>query len=81
MTTTTKKTEIVWNGCDGYVAAADADRLGYDFDGKSLYHGSKSFQAFIAEEVAESDVPLDEDGEPDYDGLAVLPYGRVFRVR
>ena len=71
-------TKIVWNGCDGYVEAEDAVARGYDFDGEKLYHGAKEFTAFEATEVSPADLPKDEDGEPDVDGVFCSESGKVY---
>ena len=72
--------KIVWNGCDGYVEADEAVRLGYDFDGERLYHGAHAFPVFEAVEVDISSVPLDDDGEPIVDGLFGGEGGKVYRA-
>ncbi|KWT98369.1 MULTISPECIES: hypothetical protein [unclassified Variovorax] len=42
---------LVKNGKGGYVEALEAMRLGYDYDGYSLYHGGLRFTPFEVETV------------------------------
>ncbi len=73
-------TKIVWNGCDNYVEAEEASRLGHNFDGETLFHGSQSFKAFEANEINLNELPLDEDGEPISDGVLGSESGKFYRV-
>lgn len=71
---------IVWNGIDGYIETENAIAFGYRFDGEKLYHGSESFQAFDVVEIMPQDLPKDEDGEPDFNGVFGCPIsGRFYR--
>lgn len=72
-------TKIVWNGCDGYVEAADAVQRGYDFDGVKLYKGSQEFTAFEATEIDPGSLPKDEDGAPDFEGIFSSESGKFYR--
>lgn len=76
-----KTTRIVWNGCDGYVEADDAVRLGYNFDGEKLYHKQHSYSAFDVEEIDQKALPVVEDGEPDYTGVFASESGRFYVVK
>lgn len=49
-------TKIVWNGCDNYVEADQAAQRGYNFNGKTLFHGSQEFTAFDAIEIDPADL-------------------------
>lgn len=70
-------TQIVWNGCDGYIEVDDAVRRGYDFDGNTLYKGSQEFTAFTVVEINVGDLPKDLNGEPDFDGVFGSEIGRA----
>lgn len=72
-------TLIVWNGCDGYVEADEAVSRGDDFDGGTLFYGAQSFKAFEATEVKLADLPVDDDGEPDMNGVLVSETGKFYR--
>lgn len=72
-------TKIVWNGCDNYVEAAQAEQRGYDFDGEKLYHGAQEFTAFDATEIDPADLPKDEDGEPDFNGVFGSESGKFYK--
>lgn len=85
--------QLIWNG-EGY-AVADAWNSvspewpvqGEDsrwhhpaFAGQRVaFSGPRLDLGFLATEIDPAGVPVDEDGESDYSGLAVLPDGRVFR--
>jgi hypothetical protein len=71
-------TKIVWNGCDCYIEADDAVRLGHDFDGEKLYHGAVAFSVFDATEIEVEDLPKDEYGEPDFDGVFGTETGKFY---
>lgn len=73
-------TQIVWNGCDGYVEADEALRRGHDFDGYNLYHGGQKFTPFEAVEINPADLPKDEDGEPIVDGVFGTETGRFYKA-
>jgi hypothetical protein len=77
-------TQLIWNGCDGY---KEVQKLNQDDsceqldDGTfKLYHRSESFTSFPAVEISLDDVPADEDGEPDFDGLFVTDCGKIYRA-
>lgn len=71
-------TKIVWNGCDNYVEADQAEQRGYDFDGEKLYHGAQEFMAFDATEIDPKDLPNDEDGEPGFNGVFGSERGKFY---
>lgn len=72
-------TKIVWNGCDNYVEVSEAEQRGYDFDGEKLYHGSHEFSAFDATEINPEELPKDEDGEPDFNGVFGSESGKFYK--
>ena len=72
-------TKIVWNGCDNYVEADQAKRLGYNFDGEKLFHGAKEFMAFEAVEIFLESLPKDDDGEPDLNGVFGSESGNFYK--
>ena len=72
-------TKIVWNGCDGYVEADEAVGRGYDFDGATLFHGGQAFKAFEATEIKPEDLPVDDDGEVDVNGVFGTETGRYYK--
>lgn len=61
-------TLIAWNGCDSYVES-DA----------SIFTSREEFKPFPATEIAMADVPKDEDGELDFEGLFLTESGRVYK--
>jgi len=71
--------KIVWNGCDGYVEADLAAHRGYNFYDGKLYHGSQEFTAFDATEINPADLPKDEDGELDFNGVFGCESGKFYR--
>ena len=71
--------KIVWNGRDGYVEAEQATQRGYDFDGEKLYHVAQEFTAFEATEINPADLPKDEDGEPDLNGVFGSESGKFYK--
>jgi len=75
----TTKTLIVWNGCDSYVEASEAVSRGHNFDGKHLFTNRESFAAFEAAKIDVSELPLDEDGEPDFDGVFGTETGNFYK--
>jgi hypothetical protein len=73
-------TKIVWNGCDSYVEIDQAVARGYDCDGEVLYTPREAFTAFEAIEINPADLPVDEDGEPDFNGVIGTETGRFYRA-
>jgi hypothetical protein len=73
-------TKIIWNGCDSYVEADQAAARGHDFDGELLYTQSEVFTAFEATEINPEDLPKDEDGDPDFDGVLGTETGKFYRA-
>lgn len=71
-------TQIVWNGCDGYIEADSAYRDGYNFDGRALYKDAHKFDAFDAIEIDVANLPKDADGEPILDGLILTESGKCY---
>ena len=63
-----KTTQIVWNGCDGFI---ESD--------KSVFTTREEFKPFYVCEIPMSDVPRDECGEQDFDRLFVTESGRVYK--
>lgn len=58
------KTKIIWNGCDGYIELEVLKQdLDAKFDGDTLICRTETFTAFEVEQIQESEVPRDEDGE------------------
>ena len=74
-------TKIVWNGCDNYIEADKATERGYQFDGLKLYHRAEEFTAFEAEEIDPADLPKDEDGEPDFNGVFGTETGKFYIIK
>ena len=73
--------KLVWNGCDGYMLWADAvSDSDYRTDDAALYSTRETFRPFDAEEIDPASLPV-EDGETNYDGIAMLPNGRCFRLK
>ena len=72
-------TKIVWNGCDAYVEADDAERRGYNFDGEKLYKGAEEFDAFEATEIDPNSLPKDEDGGVDFNGVIGSESGKFYK--
>jgi hypothetical protein len=65
------KTNIIWNGCDGY---------NYAEAGEKNYTRTETFSAFEVVEVQKEDVPVDADGALDFDGLfTVESDGRTWK--
>jgi hypothetical protein len=79
-----KTTQIIWNGVDGYkeVERLDQDdRFEQMEDGSfKLYTRTESFTSFPVVQIAEADVPRDEDGELDFDGLFVTESFNIYRA-
>jgi len=73
--------QIIWNGCDNYINTTSLgadDQFAKNKDGTiSLFKGSKEFKSFRVQKVA--DVPKDEDGDLDLDGLFYVD-GTVYRA-
>lgn len=62
---------LIWNGCDGYKVAEE---------GEELFTRSQRYEAFpVGEEITLADVPLDDDGEPDFTGIIITECGKIFR--
>ena len=72
-------TKIVWNGCDNYVEADQAAQRGHEFDGEKLYPGAQEFTAFEATEIDPANLPKDEDGEPDFNGVFGSESGKFYK--
>jgi hypothetical protein len=66
--TNVKITQICWNGCDGYTESA-----------ASIFTTREEFKPFAAVEIPMADVPKDEDGELDFNGLFLTDTGHVYR--
>ncbi len=73
--------KIVWNGSDTYVLADEAVERGCDFDGEFLYAQVHKFQAFEVEEVDVSTLPLDDEGNPDFNGILGCMDGQFYRAK
>lgn len=73
-------TKIVWNGSDNYVEADEAKSRGHDFDGGKLYTQRQAFAVFDAVEINPAELPCDEDGEPDMNGVLGTETGRYYRT-
>lgn len=75
--------QIIWNGCDNYIATESLgadDQFAKNKDGTiSLFKGSKEFKSFRVQKVPMADVPKDEDGDLDLDGLFYVG-GTVYRA-
>lgn len=65
----TKSTKIVWNGCDGYSVSDE-----------SVFTSHEEFKPFDVVPVLTEQIPADEDGEQNLDGLFVTECGRVFKA-
>lgn len=65
----TKKTQIVWNGCDAYIESSE-----------SVFTQREEFTPFGVVAVDKNDVPVDEDGELDFTGLFVTENGDVWKA-
>ena len=81
--------QIIWNGVDDYAIADDlreaqipdwpvgdsSGRWHYsEFDGQKVLFAKNNPQfGFMAVEVQESEIPRDDDGELDTEGLCVVP--------
>ena len=61
-------TQICWNGCDGYIESS-----------RSTFTPREEFKPFAATEIPMSEVPKDEDGELDFEGLFLCESGRVYK--
>lgn len=71
-------TQLIWNGCDGYMDIDSAHARAYDIthnaDGTAtLYHGAQSYTSFEAEQL--------DTAPEDMGGLYATEDGRVFRAK
>ena len=48
-------------------------------DGEKLYHGAQEFTAFEATEIDPANLPKDEDGEPDFNGVFGSESGKFYK--
>ena len=64
----TEATLIAWNGCDDYI---ESDT--------SVFTSREEFKPFAATEIPMSDVPKDEDGKLNFEGLFLTASGRVYK--
>lgn len=76
--------KIIWNGCDAHMELAlnsHRDGVKFDEDKNEFYtvDNNEICYAFDAVEVDENDIPVDEDGEPDYDGLILCESGKIYK--
>lgn len=62
-----KKVNIVWNGVDGY-----------DISNESVCTSKEEFKPFEVKEISEDDLPLDVDGDIDYDGVFAVVGGKGY---
>lgn len=81
---TANSTQIIWNGVDGY---KEVEHLNQDDNFEKMKDGSfqlwnrtESFSSFPVVKIAEADVPRDDDGEFDFDGLFVTEAFNIYRA-
>ena len=63
-----RSTKIVWNGCDAYIESSE-----------SVFTPREEFKPFAVTEVSEEDVPVDGDGEFDFNGIFVTENGDTWK--
>ena len=75
------KTLIVWNGCDSYTewdfVLESAD---YKIHQGELITQTESFAPFEVERIDMNDVPIDEDGEKNFEWLYLTENGNVYKL-
>lgn len=79
------KEQIIWNGCDGYIETSLLFSPDYKFDVNDdgsyvLYAKGGPFMSIEVEEIDESEIPVDEDGEMDFpDDVYLSETGHFYR--
>lgn len=63
-----KNNMIAWNGCDSYVETTE-----------SIFTTHEEFKPFEVIEVKLDELPKDEDGEPDLNGILGATNGKFYR--
>lgn len=71
--------KLVWNGCDEYIELSKAEDYGYKIQGE-LIGKTEVHKAFDAVPCTLADIPLDEDGERDFDGFTMTETGNYYRI-
>ena len=72
--------KLVWNGCDAFIESRLAQRYGHDFEAGQLFSGAHAYSEFDAVEIDVSLLPLDDDGEPDMNGVLASESGKLYRA-
>ncbi len=78
---TVKTVKLVWNDCDGYIELHRAIDRGYEIQGDKLIGKTEVHKAFDAVPCALTDIPVDEDGERNFDGFTMTETGNYYRIR
>ena len=61
--------KLVWNGCDSYIESTE-----------SVFTRSEEFTPFDVVEIDIENLPKDEDGELDFDGVFGAESGKFYRA-
>lgn len=78
---TQKTVKIVWNDCDGYIELDVAEsRTERKVEGDKLIGRHETHTAIEVVPASIDEVPVDEDGEKNFDGFFLTETGNVYKA-